>query len=147
MCCWLTFEPPRALDTEASIDSDADLPSGAVEHVPESLGSQPYMRRAAPEVRPNPCVSVPRLLELTSVNPSAVHVSAEHRHKHGANHCNHGCNDSSAVSAEAGGAHQESARYSTTNTHEDVHKRTIPITLKNPSRSPTDDRPNQNPCD
>jgi len=84
---------------------------------------------------------------LTGVNPSAVHISGEYSYKHCANHCNQRCDDRSTVANEARGAHQQSAYYGTTNAHEDVHKRTIPIALKNSSGSPPNDCPDDNPCE
>src|SRR5438128_3307670 len=98
------------------------------------LGTPPCMFRAS------------GVLQLTRENPSAIHVSGEHRQKDCTNQCNQGCDDRSAVTAEAGEAHRESAHDGPTNTHEDVHKWTITITLENSSGSPAYYRPNDNPC-
>src|SRR2546430_13278538 len=92
MCCWLTFELPVIRERKYRL-----------------VVTLAYVR-------------VSSLLVLTGVNPSAVHVSGEHRQKHCADHGNYGGNDRSAVAAKACRAHQESPRYSATNTHEDVHR-------------------------
>ena len=84
---------------------------------------------------------------MAGVKPSAVHVSSEYSQKHCANHYNQGCDDRFTVAAKACGAHRESAYYAATNTHEGVHKRTVAITLKNPSGSPAKDRPHDNLCE
>src|SRR5437588_9014781 len=84
-------------------------------------------------------------LELTGVNPSAVHVSSHHGHKGRANHGSQRGDNRSAV-AEPHGTCQKPAYYSATNTHKDVHKRTIAIALKNSAGSPANDCPNAYPC-
>ncbi len=90
---------------------------------------------------------MPGFLALTCENPSAIDASGgEHRQKRCANHCNEAGDDRSTVAPKAYGIHRESTHYATTNAHEGVHKRSIPITLKNPSGSPANDCSNDDPC-
>jgi hypothetical protein len=101
---------------------------------------------AALSVRLTACFACRDYLQLTRKNPSAVHESGDHSQKNCANHCNQRCEDRSTISTDAYEAHCESAYYGSTNTHEDVHKWTIAITLENSSGSPAYDCPGDNPC-
>src|SRR5690242_1354765 len=85
-------------------------------------------------------------LELACENPSTVHVGCDGGEEQSGSCCAQGCDNRSTVIPMACKANRESAHYGPTDAHENVHKRTIAIALKNLSCAPSDDRANNNPC-